>query len=70
MYFQRLEVPARVDHQPAPGEARLIVDRHYRRAESSRGDRHELQKCLKPMHGAQRIRRRKQRMRRCNLQAV
>ena len=49
------EVAAGIDHQAAPGEARLVVDGDRRGGEALRGDAHELQEGLQAVQDAERI---------------
>src|SRR6266446_4266737 len=53
-YIERNKVAAYVDHQPTPGKARLVMNDERRSGEAVRRDFHQLQKCLQPVHGAQR----------------
>jgi len=49
------EMASRVDHQAAPGEARLVVDGDGRRGETLRGNLHQLQEGLQTVQDAQSI---------------
>jgi len=48
----RLEVAAHVDHEPAPAEARGVVDIDFRHTAPAVTDRDQLQERLHAVHGA------------------
>ncbi len=54
-HIERHEVPAHIQHQPAPGKPRLVVNGHGRNGETSRRDADQLQKGLQAVEYAQRI---------------
>ena len=64
------EMAARVQHQSAPGKARLIVDSHCRNDEASWRDTDELQKGLQAVQHAQRIGGFEVHLVGCNLQMI
>ncbi len=52
---ERYEVPTAIDHQPAPGEARLVFDDDRRNCESLRRWVNHLQKGLEAVEDPERI---------------
>ena len=57
-YLQWNEVPGGIDHQAAPGKARLVLNHNGGRREPVTRNVHELQKSLQPMQYAERVWRR------------
>ena len=51
-HVDRLEVAAHIDHEPAPAEARCVIDGDGGRLARAVFERNQLQECLHSAHGA------------------